>query len=67
MIRRMLRVGLPIAGGLDLVLVAGAAYFASEHEQGKHGQAHVLCPICWLNKIAPAAGPPDGPAATPPE
>ena len=58
MIRRMLRFPLPV-GGLDLVLAGGAAYFAWEHEQGRHGQAHMLCPICWLNKIAPASGPPD--------
>jgi hypothetical protein len=37
-----------------LLLVAGAAYFAGEHEQGRHGRPHVLCPLCWLNKIAPA-------------
>ena len=37
-----------------MVLVVAAAYFASEHEQGRHGRQHVLCPICWLNKIAPA-------------
>jgi len=54
MIRRIPRFGLPI-GGLQLVLAGGAAYFAWEHEQGKHAQAHLLCPICWLNKIAPAA------------
>lgn len=59
MIRRMLRFGLPV-GGLELVLVGGAAYVAWEHEQGKHDQAHLLCPICWLNKIAPAPEPPDG-------
>jgi len=38
-----------------LLLVAGAAYFAWEHEQGRHGRPHMLCPLCWLNKIAPAA------------
>jgi hypothetical protein len=54
MIRRIPRFGLPI-GGLQLVLAGGAAYFAWEHEQGKHAQAHLLCPICWLNKIAPSA------------
>ena len=37
-----------------MVLVAGAAYFAWEHEQGRHGRLHVLCPLCWLNKIDPA-------------
>ena len=37
-----------------MVLVAGAAYFAWEHDQGRHERPHALCPICWLNKIAPA-------------
>ena len=37
-----------------MVLVAGAAYLASEHEKGRHGRPHVLCPLCWLKKIAPA-------------
>jgi hypothetical protein len=46
--------GLPLGGGLNLLLVAGAAYFAWEHEQGRHGRPHALCPLCWLNKIAPA-------------
>ena len=59
MIRRMLRPGLPV-GGLELVLAGGAAYFDWEHEQGRHGQAHMLCAICWLNRIAPATEPPDG-------
>jgi hypothetical protein len=55
---------------MDMLLVAGAAYFAWEHEQGKHAHPHILCPICWLNKIAPpppaASGGP-GPAETPEE
>ncbi len=59
MIRRMLRFGVPVSG-LELVLAGGAAYFAWEHEQGKHGQPHLVCPICWLNRIAPAAEPPEG-------
>jgi hypothetical protein len=51
-----------------LLLVAGGAYLAWEHEQGRHGRPHVLCPLCWLNKITPAsqasggaspAGPPE--------
>jgi hypothetical protein len=46
---------LPFGGGMNLLLVAGAAYFAWEHEQGRHEQPHVLCLICWLNKIAPAS------------
>jgi hypothetical protein len=37
-----------------LLLLAGAAYFAWEHDQGRHVQPHLLCPLCWLNKIAPA-------------
>src|SRR5215471_1556927 len=54
MIRRMPRVpGLPLGGGLNVLLVAGAAYFAWEHEQGRHGRPHALCAICWLNKVAP--------------
>jgi hypothetical protein len=47
----------PFGGGLDVLLVAGAAYLAWQHEQGQHGRPSVLCPICWLNKIAPAPGP----------
>ena len=36
------------------MLFAGAAYFVWEHEQGRHGRPHALCPLCWLNKIVPA-------------
>jgi hypothetical protein len=46
--------GSSLRRSLNLLLVAGAAYFAWEHEQGRHAQPHVLCPLCWLNKIAPA-------------
>jgi len=54
MILRIPRVpGLPFGGGLNVVLVGGAAYFAWEHEQGRHGRPHMLCPICWLNRVAP--------------
>lgn len=56
MIRPLLRLGLPV-GGLELVLAGGAAYFAWEHEQGRHGRPHLACPICWLNRIAPATEP----------
>ena len=66
MIRRLPRYGLPV-GGLQVVLAVGAAHFAHEHEQGKHERVHVLCPICWLNKIAPAPGPSGGTPPTPPE
>jgi hypothetical protein len=65
MFRRMLRVRrLPFGQGLDVLLVAGAAYFAWEHEQGKHERPHALCLICWLDKVAPASEPPGdtGPA-----
>ena len=66
MIRRMLRRGLPV-NGLELFLAGGAAYFAWEHEKGRHDKAHVPCPICWLNRIAPGAEPPDRTQATPQE
>ena len=60
--------GLPFGGGLNLLLVADAAYFAWEHEQGRHGRPHVLCPLCWLNKIAPDPGASGGSSpAGPPE
>jgi len=50
------------------VLVAGAAYFAWEHEQGRHGRPHALCAICWLNKVAPGPEGSNGPdPAEPPE
>ncbi len=66
---RMPRVpGLPFGGGLNLLLVGGAAYLAWEHQQGRHERPHVLCPLCWLDKIAPAPGASDGPSpAGPPE
>jgi hypothetical protein len=62
--------GLPGGGGLNLLLLAGGAYFAWEHEQGRHTRPHLACPICWLNRIAPP--PPDaaggsGPAKPPEE
>ena len=61
MLRRIIRVpGLP-GGGVQLVLLAGGAYFAWEHEQGKHAQPHLLCPVCWLNKIAAA---PEAPSSS---
>jgi hypothetical protein len=51
-----------------LVLFAGAAYFASEHEKGRHGRPNVLCPLCWLNKITPAPKASAGPRpAEPPQ
>ena len=63
-IGRLLRIGLPV-GGLELVLVGGAAYFAWEHDQGKHAQAHLLCAVCWLDKIAPAPAQASAPTPTP--
>ena len=66
---RILRApGLPFGGGLNLVLAAGAAYFVWEHGQGRHGQPHLLCPLCWLDKIDPAPGASGGSSpAEPPE
>ena len=53
--RRMPRApGLPFGGGLNLLLVAGAAYFVWEHGQGRHRRPHLLCTVCWLNKVNPA-------------
>ena len=60
--------GLPFGGGLNLLLVAGAAALVWQHGQGRHGQPNLLCPLCWLNKISPAPEAPGGPgAAEPPE
>jgi hypothetical protein len=60
--------GLPFGGGLNFLLVAGAAYFAWEHEQGRHERPNLLCPLCWLNKVAPASGTSGGSSpAEPPE
>ena len=51
-----------------MLLVAGTAYFVWEHQQGRHERPHVLCPLCWLNKIAPPPEASDGPSpAEPPE
>ncbi len=51
-----------------MLLVGGGAYLAWEHEQGRHGQPNLLCPICWLNKIAPGPQASSGPReAEPPE
>jgi hypothetical protein len=62
------RPGLPLGGGINLWLAAGAAYFVWEHGQGRHGRPHLLCPLCWLSKIAPDPGAPDEPGpAEPPE
>jgi hypothetical protein len=54
MIMRMLRLGLPVVG-LELAGVAGAAYLTWEHDQGRHEQANLLCPICWMDKLVPVA------------
>jgi len=40
-------------GGVNLLLLAGGVYFAWEHEQGRHERPHLLCAVCWLNKVAP--------------
>ena len=58
--------GLPFGGGLNVVLVAGAAYFVWEHGQGRHGRPHMLCPLCWLEEIDPAPDLPGGPGPAEP-
>jgi hypothetical protein len=59
---------LPGGVGLNLVLLAGGAYFAAEHEKGRHTRPHVACPICWLNRISPAPEAASGSSpAEPPE
>jgi hypothetical protein len=67
--RRILIIpGFPFGRRTDLVLLAGAAYFAWEHEQGRHERPHLLCLICWLNRVAPAPEAPADPGpAEPPE
>jgi hypothetical protein len=66
MIRRIPRMpGLPLRGGPDLLLVAGGVYFAWEHEQGRHQRPHLLCLICWLNKVAPDTSSGSSPAEPP--
>ena len=52
--------GLPFGGGLNVVAVAGAAYFAWEHGQGRDGRPHLPCPLCWLEKTDPAPARPAG-------
>ena len=60
--------GLPFGGGLNIVLVAGAVYFVWEHGQGRHGRQHLLCPLCWLEKMDPTPGASGEPVpAEPPE
>lgn len=56
MIRQLLRLGLS-AGGLELALVGGAAFFTWEHDQGKHEQPNLACPICWMDRLVPVTGP----------
>jgi hypothetical protein len=60
--------GLPFGGGLNVLLLGGAAYFTWEHGQGRHGTPHMLCPVCWLTKIDPDPKAPGGSSpAEPPE
>jgi len=58
--------GRPLGGGLNLVLAAGAAYFVWQHGQDRHVRPHPLCPLCWLDKIAPAPEAPGGPSPAEP-
>jgi hypothetical protein len=60
--------GLPFGGGLNLLLAAGAAFFVWQHGEGRHERQHLLCPLCWLDKVDPAPQASDGPGpAEPPE
>jgi hypothetical protein len=45
--------------------VASGAHFAWEHEQGRHQRPHMLCLICWLDKIAPGGSSGSTPAEPP--
>jgi len=66
MLLRIPRVpGLPFGGGLGVLLAIGGAQVVWEHEQGRHQRPHVLCLICWLNKIAPEAPGGSSPAEPP--
>ena len=62
MIWRLARFGVS-AGALQLVLAAGAAYLVWEHDQGRHTQPNLLCPICLMNRIVPAPEAPEAPEA----
>ncbi|HEY3882508.1 MAG TPA: hypothetical protein VGM12_28320, partial [Trebonia sp.] len=53
--------GLPFGGGLNVVLLAGGAYFVWEHGQDRHERPHLLCPVCWLERIDPAPEASGGP------
>jgi hypothetical protein len=53
---------LPFGGGINILILVGGVYFASEHEKGRHEKMNLLCPICLLNRIAPRA---DEPGAKP--
>ena len=60
--------GLPFGGGVNVVLLAGGAYFVWQHGQGRHRQPNLLCPVCWLDKADPAPEAPAGSSpAEPPE
>jgi hypothetical protein len=60
--------GRPFGGGFNLLLVAGAAYLVWDHQQGRHEQSQLLCPMCLLNRILPAPAEPGGASpAEPPE
>jgi hypothetical protein len=54
-----------LGGGLNMLLVASGAHFAWEHEQGRHQRPHMLCLICWLDKIAPEGSSGSTPAEPP--
>jgi hypothetical protein len=66
--RTALGMGIPRVLSSRFSGLASAAYFVREHGQGRHGQPHLLCPLCWLEKIDPAPKASGGPGpAEPPE
>jgi hypothetical protein len=59
--------GLPFGGGLNAVLVAGAAHFVREHGQGRHGRPHLPGPLRWREKTDPVPDAHGGPGPAEPQ
>jgi hypothetical protein len=59
--------GLPFGGGLNVLLLAGGAYFVWEHGQGRHQRPRLLCPLCWLDKVDPTPEASGGPNSDEPQ
>jgi hypothetical protein len=49
------------------VFMAGTAYFVWEHGQGRHQRTHLLCPVCWLERIDPGPQASGGPSPEEPQ